>query len=421
MKDWLKVFGLSFFSDKNADDAPRYGFVSVVLSIVLSFVFFMFGFMSADVIPFSSHYGNASQYREFIHSALSKTELQVQIKDGKAQCDKIVNTYTSDDDKEKYAQSGYNLIIDTRASDALIEFSQVAVKGDDEISYEQYLSLSNREKESYTLKVRYTDKLLELTPERVEKFETYLDEITKEGTEEYNAEASTAYKELKAKDLTQENYNKEIYYLYVKYYYSDIEFMLMSAKAPVLCDYYYLNFILGDNKNYLYLLDDICVGSFKTERGIPAVFVGYYKGCAEGTLKVNSVDKFIKDVYYNSVKYSMSSYFTSAMQMAPGYILIPVFLGFVLFLLSRARKNTFGQKFSDCYKIINSFVWVSALITGLVTFILAYFVFARKLYLFMPFIFALILMLRTTVFYFKRNMKEQAEREEQLQTYNEIF
>ena len=52
MKDWFKVFGLSFFSDKSAERAPQYGFVSIVLSIMLSVLFFMFGFMAADVVPF---------------------------------------------------------------------------------------------------------------------------------------------------------------------------------------------------------------------------------------------------------------------------------------------------------------------------------------------------------------------------------
>ncbi len=409
MKDWLKTFGFSFFSDKNAAEAPRYGFISVFLSIVLSFAFFMFGFMAADVVPFSTHYDNAGQYKEFIHGAFSDNELRVEIKDGFAKCDTIVNTHTNKKDKEKYAKNGYNLIIDTRKSDTLIEFSQVAFKGDKEISYEEYLNLSDQKKEGYSLKTRYTDKVLELTSEKIKSYESYLEEISKEGTEKYNQEAATAYKELKEKDLAQEDYVEEVYYLYVKYYFSKIELVLMSAKAPVLCDYYYLNFILGNNKNYFYLFDDMCIGSFETDKGIPSVFVGYCRNCTEGVLDVKSADKFVKDVYYNSVKYSMSSYLTSAMQMAPGYILIPVLVGFALFITSKLTKKRFGQNYSDCYKIANSFVWISALITGLATFVLAFFVFARKLYLFMPLIFALILILRTTVFYLTRSAKESEE------------
>ncbi len=418
MVEWLKVFGLGFFNDKLAAKSAKYGFASIVLTIVLSFVFFMFGFMAADVVPFSTHYNNAAGFHEFIDNALSDTQLKID--NGLAKSEKIVNTYTNDGDKEKYAHNGYNLIIDTRASDMLIEFSQVAIKGDAEIKYEEYAALSEKEKESYKLEVRYTDRELQLTSERAAEFESYLDKIGTEGNEGYNAEAATAYRELKEKGLQQEEYWKEVYYLYVKYYYSDIEFVLMSAKAPVLCDYYYVNYILGDHDHYLYFFDDICAGSFESDRGVPAVFVGYYKDCVQKTVDVNTVDEFVKDLFYGSVGYSMSSYFTSAMQMAPAYILIPVLAGFVLWLICKAKKNEFGRKFSDCYKTVNTFAWYSALFTGLLTFFLAFFVFSRKLYLFMPLIYALILILRTAVFYFTRSAKEKTERNERQEAEADI-
>lgn len=421
MIEWLKVYGLSFFNDKLAAKSAKYGFVSVFLTIVLSFVFFMFGFMAADVIPFSTHYDNAGQYKEFVHNAFSADGIRIELKDGLADCDKIINTYTSDSDREQYALNGYHLIIDTRESDTLIEFTQVAVKGGEEIGYEEYLNLSGKEKESYTLETRYTDTILELTSEKTAGFESYLEEIGKEGTDKYNQEAAAAYQELKAKNLPQEEHNREVYYLYVKYYFSNVQSVLMSAKAPVLCDYYYLNYILGDHDNYLYFFDDICAGSFETDGQLPAVFVGYYKDCAQGSLDGDNIDGFIKDVFYNAVRYSMSSYFTSAMQMAPAYILIPILAGLGLWLICKATKKQFGGKFSDCYKIVNSFALVSALVMGLMIFTLGFFVFARKLYLFMPLIFALILILRTAVFYFTSSAKERAVQAEQEESDREIY
>ena len=410
MAEWIKVFLLSFFNDRLAAKSAKYGFAPIFITIVLSFVFFMFGFMAADTVPFYAHYDNASQYKEFIHNAVSA---DVSIKDGLAESDKRVNTFTNGADKEKYALNGYNLIIDTRASDTLIEFTQIAVAENVEISYEEYLGLSDKDKKSYRLEFRYTDKALELNGEKTEAYENYLKEISKEGADGYNKEAAAEYKKIKEGDLTGDAYGKEIYFLYVKYYYTDFVSALMSAKAPVLCDYYYLNFILGDNEDYFYMFDDICAGSFKTDKGIPATFAGYYKGCAEGKLDANNVDGFVKNVFGNSVGYSMSSYFTSAMQMAPGYILTPVIVGLILFLIVKATKKQFGQKFLDCYKIVNSFAWISALVTGLMTFVLSFFVFARQLYLFMPLIFALIIILRAAVFYFTRSAKERAELEEQ--------
>lgn len=413
MIEWVKIYFLSFFSDRLAEKSAKYGFASVFLSIVLSFVFFMFGFMAADVVPFSTHYDNAGQYQEFVHNAFSDPELRVEIKGGLAECATIVNTHTNESNQEKYAKNGYDFIVDTRKSDTLIEFTQVAVKGDGEIAYEEYLGLSEKDREGYTVETRYTDTVLEITDEKVEKYEGFLEEISKEGTDRYNAQAATAYRELKEKNLTGEEYGREAYYLYVKYYFSNIEFVLMSAQAPVLCDYYYLNYILGDYANYLYLFDDICVGSFLTDADIPAAFAGYYEGCAEGVLDETSADEFVKDVFYNSVSYSMSSYFASTMQMAPGYILAPVLVGLILFLICKAAKKQFGQKFVDCYKTVNSFAWVSALLTGLTTFLLAFFVFSRLLYLYMPLIFTLILVLRTAVFFIANSVRENVAQEEQ--------
>lgn len=406
--DWFKVFGLSFFNNKLAARSAKYGFVSVVLAIALSFLFFMFGFMAADVVPFSTHYGNAGQYREFVHNALS--DLEIEVKDGIAKSDKIVNTRTSEADRQKYVLNGYDFIIDTRASDMLIEFSQIAVRGDKKISYEEYLKLSD--KSDYKLEFVYTDNELQLTAEDTAKQENFLNGLSNEEADGYNKKAAEEFKKLKESNLSGEEYAKEIYFLYVRYYYTNFESALMSAKAPVLCDYYYLNFILGDNDDYFYLLDDICVGSFRTDKGIPAVFAGFYTDCPQGVLDENSVDGFIKDVFYNSVSYSMSSYFTSAMQMAPGYILIPVLIGLILYLISKSKKD--APKFLECYKTVNSFAWVSALATGLLTFILGFFVFARKLYLFMPLIFALILISRTAVFYFMQRVEDKATEQDEI-------
>ena len=410
MKDWFKVFGSSFFSDKNAEKAAQYGFASVVLAILLSFAFFLFGFMAADVVPFSTHYENAAGYKEFVCNAFSDDGLNIEISGDKALCDKKVNTYIDETDNEKYSIGGYDLIIDTRDSDLLTECYQVAIKDGDEIDYAEYITLSNKEKEKYTVKTIYTDKELKLTPEKTAEHESYLDRISAEGSDSFNSEAAAAYKALKERDLSQEDYRKEVYYLYVEYYFTNIESVLMSAKAPVLCD-------------YLYFFDDICIGSFKTDKNISSSFVGYYKGCANGKITVDSAGDIIKDVFYDSVGYSMSSYLTSAIQMAPGYILIPVLIGLILFLVCKASKKRFGQRFSDCYKIVNSFVWITALLTGLLTFVLAFFVFARKLYLFMPLIFAVILIVRTAVFYITRNIKERefSEQFEQTDTQESVL
>ena len=69
MKNRIKFFGLSFFSDKIASEAAKRSFATVFIGLLLSFVFFLFGYYGADVAPFATHYNNAGSYKEFIQAA----------------------------------------------------------------------------------------------------------------------------------------------------------------------------------------------------------------------------------------------------------------------------------------------------------------------------------------------------------------
>ena len=240
IKEWLKFFGLSYFSDKQASCAPQFGFIAVVLNIVLAFVFFMCGYYAADVVPFSAHYENATGYKRFIENAFSD-RLEIKVSNGKAVCDEKVNGYISD---EGYGLNGYKLIVDTRPSDMLINFTQVAIKGESEISYEEYRELSDAQKKEYKVETRYTDSHLEFTEDATERYEAFLsaDENLKKQYEELDKSAG--------------DYNEKLYYLYVKYYYTSANSIMYGAKAPVLRDYYYKNYIAGGKAYYLYIFDD---------------------------------------------------------------------------------------------------------------------------------------------------------------------
>ena len=89
MKGWIKFFGLSFFSDKIATEAVKRGFSSIALALLLSFIFFLFGYYGADVAPFAARYDGAESYKQFISNGFSKSDIE--IKDGKASSAKKIN------------------------------------------------------------------------------------------------------------------------------------------------------------------------------------------------------------------------------------------------------------------------------------------------------------------------------------------
>lgn len=217
MVKWLKYLGLSFFSHKQAKRSANYGFGSILTSIILSLLFFYLSYFGGGVAPFDFHYAHSTDYKDFLHNAFTVNDLQININNGSAECERVINTYTHDRD---YAKNGYNLIVDTRSSDMLIKFSQVAIRDDTEISYEDYLSLNADARKNYVLKTIYTDEEFIVTEPLLQSYKDYLEERSDETFENYDSELAADYNKLKdnSADYTEDDYGKQIYKLYVKYY-----------------------------------------------------------------------------------------------------------------------------------------------------------------------------------------------------------
>lgn len=400
IKRWFKTYGLGFFSDKIAKDAPKFGFTGVFLSLLLSFLFILFGYFGSDVAPFSTHYDKAGSYKEFIHAAFD-SGIDLTIENHTGVSGKIINTYTSEEDAAAYKKNGYNLIVDTRPADTLIEFEEVAIRdgnGENKISYEEYLALDKQAQKDYKLAVGFSGKLLEITPEMTAKHTAYMEQVSDQTSGRYSKDGAQDFGKLKENkaNYSEEEYSKELYYLYVKYYYTNVGSVYGSAKAPVLRDYYYANFITKGNAYYFYVFDDMCAGSFETDNGIPVVFGGFFNKCADG--KVTDIDALITDTYYDTAGNTFVSYFVSMMSQLPMLIFIPLILGLLLWGIGKAVKDGFEKSFAGCYKIVNVFVWASALITSLIVFICGFITSARLLFSFIPVIFGGVLLIRIVIY-----------------------
>lgn len=395
--EWLKFYFLGFFSEKQAKKSHRTGALSIILSAVLAFLLFFIGFYAADIVPFSTHYENAAKFRRFAEKAFDNGKSPVKINDEKAVYPVKVNTYTSEADKEKYSLDGYNLIVDTRPSDTLICFTQYAIKGEEEIDYEAYLALNEEDKKQYSLKIRYLDEELVLTGEDTARHIGFFEQASVEGDEKFNKSAAEDYKKLNGDKLNMndEEYAEQLYYLFVKYYYVGAGSLLKGAKAPVLCDYYYINYLIDGTPDYLYIFDTLCTGSFTSDRGVPVAFGGYYDGQPDG--EVTDINGFIKQIFYDSAGAAVASYFYTALMQIPFILLIPILTALILWLTGKATKAKNNQSFTNYYKISNCFVLFSAIFTAVMTFVCGFFFSARSVAKFMPLIFGIILMVRTFV------------------------
>lgn len=395
--EWLKFYFLGFFSEKQARKSNRTGALTIILSAALAFLLFFVGFYAADIVPFSTHYNNAATYRRFAENALGNGKTPVKINAEKAVYPVKINTFISDADKEKYCFDGYNLIVDTRPSDTLIRFTQYAVNGEEEIDYETYLALKEEDKKQYSLKIRYFDEELVLTDEDTARHTEFLDRTSVEGSEKYNKSAAEEYKKLKndKQNLSDSEYAEQLYYLFIKYYYVGAGSLLKGAKAPVLCDYYYINFIIGGKSDFLYIFDTLCTGSFTSDRGVPVAFGGYYDGQPDGD--VTDINGFIKQIFYDSAGAAVASYFYTVMMQIPFILIIPIVLALLLWLIGKAAKAGSNQGFTNYYKTTNCFVLFSAIFTAVITFVCGFLFSARIVAKFMPLIFGIILVVRALI------------------------
>lgn len=395
--EWLKFYFLGFFSEKQAKKSNKTGALSIILSAAFTFLLFFVGFYAADIVPFSTHYENTAKYRQFAENAFENGEAYVKINDEKAVYPVKINTYTSEADKEKYCSDGYNLIVDTRPSDMLIRFTQYAIKGEEEIDYETYLALDEEDKKQYLLKIRYLDEELILTDEDTARHIGFLEQVSVEGGEKFNKSAADDYKKLNGdkQNMNDEEYAEQLYYLFIKYYYVGAGSLLKGAKAPVLCDYYYINYIIGGKSDYLYVFDELCTGSFTSDRGVPVVFGGYYDGQPDG--EVTDINAFIKQIFYDSAGAAVGSYFYTVIMQIPFILIIPIALALLLWLIGKAVKGRNNQSYTNYYKKSNCFVLFSAIFTAVLTFVCGFFFSARIVAKFMPLIFGIILMVRACV------------------------
>ena len=397
MKEWLKFFGLSFFSDKIAKGALERGVMNCVLGFVLTLVFIFCGVLASNTVSFYAHYGNATQYKSFIASAVS--DLQITISDGIAYTDTQVNTALSEGDAERYGKNGYTLIVDTRPAYALDDFEAYCVSKTDEseITYEQYLDLPDEDKKDYEFALRYTPDELVLTDELTAKHEEYLRASSDDDTIKAFAELAESKGELDA-----DEYRLRTYALYIKAYYPTAVLTSAAEKergVPLLRSYYYRNYLnRNDVKKSTFIFSDILFGFFDTDGGLSVNFYGAYNGVPNGTLDADKTDEFIKTVYSSSISASANVYLMNTCKYIPFIAFIPFALALLMKLAFVLLKDEQYKKFSVCFKTECAYLAVASLLTALTLFIFGFFVSSNTLNILPLIIYSAILVVRTAVY-----------------------
>lgn len=436
MKKWFRFFFLSFFSHKVSRESVRRGYGNVFLGFILALVFLWAGFTFGDMLPFEAHYGNSPDFVASVQSVfadadtricaeIEKGDLKVKKQGGEYAETLLINTFERDSDRQIYSVNGYNVVVDSRPANTLAEIEAYCISNDGkgtEISYEDYLTLSQVARLNFDFKLRYTGRALELDDETVEKYRVYVDGVSAENKSATEKLASDLAEGL----ITKPEYNRGIYELYFANYYPEISAYESTSKVPLLRNYYYHNYISQGVGKYLFVFDDYMIGSFETERGIELSFYGFYSNLDDGVLIADGsteaearelADGFIKNAFRANWFLNAYAYVMNVISIAPFIALMLMVAALLCYSVLKLWGVESIASLGGMLKTVGSFVWFSGITSALFSVILSFFV-KRSLVNALPLVlFFAVLVIRSVIFIIKENksyvkLLEQQEAEQ---------
>lgn len=365
MKGWLKFFFLGFFSERIAKTAPRRGYGTMFLSIVVAIMFIALGYIGGLILPFGVLYRNSADFKSsaesvFCGGAVSLSVSGKRVAATYADASKLAfDTIANADTDGKYVTGGYAIIVDTRPADTFDDFTAYCVsESGDEIAYETYTELSDADKKNYAFRVRYSGRERVIDDAWVRKMEEYF--LGRTGTD------ADAYGKL---DKSSQKYGAELYKLYVKTYYPDLTEYESDGGAPRLRNYYYQNY--KDRAKILFVFDDSLMGRFLSDNGVDTTFYGFYDKIADGKIGAtpDGIRGFLTDAFFASSQLVIYVNTAGIIMIVPYVIFMFVLLAMILYCARKLLKSD-EVTFGGAAKTVGAYSIVCGLLAGVATLLL---------------------------------------------------
>ncbi|MBQ7339899.1 MAG: hypothetical protein IJW43_03460 [Clostridia bacterium] len=418
MKNWLKFFFFSFFSNKRSKEGVKRGYTNLFLSLILALIYLCIGVIGADVLPFSSQYNNATSFKSMVRVAFmdptSAYGINILFEDGKIKATRggefdnalIINTFADENQAINYSNDGYKLVVDTRPADTLAEVEAYCVSTDSEktvISYADYLTLNEVARKNFEFKLKYTGGELKLDDNLVEDFKAYLEGAS----EETKSSISELSSKLEREEITKTQYNRDIYELYFSEYYPSISEYETTSKVPLLRNYYFHELIGKGEDKFLMVFDDCMVGSFETDGKMDVFFYGFYSCFSDGKLiegyfppegQVRAVDDFIKNSFMETVDLSTYIYIMNTIRLVPIIALMVIVVAMLMHSILSLKGVETCKTFGASLKIVGVYLWWTGLITAILTVIISFMVERSLITVVSIVAFFITLLVRTSIF-----------------------
>lgn len=422
MRDWLRYFFLSFFTDKQTHEAYRRSLLNGLGCYILSLAILLVTLLCGYTASMPSRYKYATTYREAIYDALCRDNNKVTIDDEKISVCKssgeavVVNTFTSEN-------SGCNVIVDTREiKNVFTVFEIVYVGKDDEtVTYEEYLTLPEEERATLSFTVKYTDTPIEFTDELLSGYETFL-----ESAEDETVKTNYADLTERKTSLEKEEYAVALYELYVTAYYpKDVLSLDLYAFAPTLRTYY--DDLVGKNrqKSFFVIYNDLIYARFYGEGNDDVCYTASTSPSRLKNRAMNLTDNeeseaFVDGLYKNAFNASSTTiaieYAFNLIRLSSFIIIGSLVLALICWLILRFTKNHAYSLYITVFHILLLYTPVSAVVAGLTGFTLSFFVGRNSAYLITALVYIAITFSRMITYTLRTFIKErQKQLEKQLE------
>lgn len=369
MKNWLKFFFGSFFSNKITVEGAKHNFANGALGFILSFFIILVGLVCGNIAALPAYYNSATEFRQFIDKAFETIDIKVE--DNAASSSKKINTVAVPMDKEDYSFNGYSLIVDmSDITREFCEFEITAVNGTNTLAYPDYKNLNAEAKKDYSLKLE-----LMPTPADTSDTETYI-EFLKErsdvSSELYDKEIAENYNKLiqKKSELSDEDYVWHLYWLYNRAYYPELRTFGYQG-CPSMRDYY--TSVMEKEDKYLCVFSDLCAGQFES-RGVTVDFNGYYTELDGFDNATNPMDNFIKGTFKSGNGMIWMVYVLNLLQIFPYALILWIILSIITMVVCRAVKMEFGKNIFNDFTVVGSNFFFSSVFAAILSFVLSFFV-----------------------------------------------
>ena len=406
--EWLKFYFVGFFTHGLSKEGGDRSFFNTLLSFVLTFAIVCCGLVAGYAASFGVQYNNSNDFKNFLYSAFANenpaNRIDLSVKDGYLSADvkdgERVNTLLNEG--TQYAVNGYQLIVDTRpAETTYADFTVQCKKSDNtEIDYSVYRSLSDEEKKSYKLSVKYSGKSLDPAEKQTE-YEEYLN-TAGSSSEEYNKLKA----DLAGGIISGGQYANGVYELYFNGYYKGLPGDIYG-KAPTLRTYYLSSSTYENVDKYIAVLDNVCFCAFKTDSGIAVEFSGYFNKLENGTISgggltsaemQGNIDGMVKKSFSSASGLNFLVYIISLSRSVAIYVLAIILFALIVFVVLKVLKAEECPRYVDAIKIVGSFQLWSAIITFALTFILSFFLSRGAVFTAAEIILLCVLILRTALY-----------------------